>query len=141
MVVLRRQAALVVAVELDFHFRTIGEAVAVVFVHFVQQAGIPAEAPLIAFQVRNLGIARDLSDHPGLLRRQFTGLQALTGKQLRQLTGVAFQFGFGVDGIKAQAEAEVLIQAVSAAQVQVQRLQIGFTAVSARGVAVIEFGR
>ncbi|MNH25521.1 hypothetical protein D3C79_855190 [compost metagenome] len=54
------QAAFVVAIKLDFHFGTVGEAVAVVFVHFIQDACVPAVAPFIAFQVRDLGIGRDL---------------------------------------------------------------------------------
>jgi hypothetical protein len=54
------QAALVVAVKLDFDFGTVGETVTVVFVHFVQNAGVPAKAPFVTLQVRNLSIRRDL---------------------------------------------------------------------------------
>ncbi len=85
-----RDIALIVAVEVDLHFGTIGEAEAVVFIHFIQDTGVPAVAPFVTFQVRDLGIGRQTGAGTGF-------------------TGVALNFRFGVHRVKADAEAEVII--------------------------------
>jgi hypothetical protein len=46
-----QDAALVIAVEVDFHFGTVGQAVTVVFIQLIQDTGVPAKAPLITFQM------------------------------------------------------------------------------------------
>ncbi|MNT62699.1 hypothetical protein D3C72_2004470 [compost metagenome] len=66
---------------------------------------------------------------------------ARTCDQLRQFTSITLELGFGVNRVKAQAEAELLVQTVSTAQVQVKCGQVSFTAVSPCGVTVVEFCR
>jgi hypothetical protein len=95
----RQDAALVIAVEVNFYFGTIGQAPAVVFVQLVQNTGVPAIAPLIALQAGNfVAVFRQAS---------------------RLFTGVTLNFCIGVDGIKAQTEAPAVVQTISTAQVQV----------------------
>lgn len=48
-----QDAALVIAVEVNFHFGAIGQAPTVVFVQLVQDTGVPAIAPLITFKAGN----------------------------------------------------------------------------------------
>jgi hypothetical protein len=49
----RQDAALVIAVEVNFHFGTVGQAPTVVFIQLIQDTGVPAIAPLITFQAGN----------------------------------------------------------------------------------------
>jgi hypothetical protein len=46
-----QDAALVIAVEVNFHFGTVGQAPTVVFIQLIQDTGVPAIAPLITFRL------------------------------------------------------------------------------------------
>ena len=137
LVISRRQAALVVAVKVDFHFGTVGETVTVVFIEFIKDTGVPAKAPLVTLQIRDLGVCRDPCNLLCQRRRQCAGAR----NDFAEIARVTFDFRFSINGIKANAEAPVTVQTVSTAQVQVQSLKVGFTALGSCCVVVIKLGR